>query len=167
MGRLTENGVVNVKNKSYSVTAEVVVPTGGADGRDHRPGRAFGGWSLYLKDGKPKYCYNLFGVQMYLRRRRDAPVPAGTHQVRMEFAYDGGGVGKGGAVALYSTGARSASGRVEETQPMIFSADETTATSAGHRHAGERDYEIEDSALHRNGQLGADRHGEVEDSTTT
>ena len=71
------------------------VPDGGADGVIVAQGGAFAGWSLYLKDGKPKYAYNLFGVQ-HFHVEGDAPIPPGTHQVRMEFAYDGGGLGKGG-----------------------------------------------------------------------
>ena len=95
MGRLTENSVLNIKNKSHAVTAEVEVPASGAEGVIIAQGGAFGGWSLYAKDGKPTYCYNLFGLQP-LQDRGDSPIPAGTHQVRMEFAYDGGGLGKGG-----------------------------------------------------------------------
>ena len=66
-------------------------------------GGAFGGWSLYLHEGRPAYCYNLFGLQQFTVRA-DAPVPAGDHQVRMEFGYDGGGLGKGGTVDLFVDG---------------------------------------------------------------
>ncbi len=124
MGRLTENVVLNVKNKSHSVTAEVTVRDEGADGVIVAQGGAFAGWSLYVKDGKPKYAYNLFGVR-HFAVEGDAPIPPGTHQVRMEFTYDGGGLGKGGDVALYVDGAKAGEGRVEATVPMIFSADET------------------------------------------
>ena len=95
MGRLTENAVVNIKNKSHSVTAQVSVPEGGADGVLIAQGGAFAGWSLYVKDGRPKYCYNLFGIQRF-HVEGEAAIPPGTHQVRMEFAYDGGGLAKGG-----------------------------------------------------------------------
>jgi arylsulfatase len=87
-------------------------------------GGAFGGWSLYLREGIPTYCYNLFGLQRF-KVAASAPVPAGTHQVRMEFAYDGGGLAKGGTVTLFVDGAPVGEGRVEATQPMAFSADET------------------------------------------
>ena len=87
-------------------------------------GGAFGGWSLYLKDGLPAYCYNLFGLQQFTVYG-DRPVPAGTQQVRMEFAYDGGGLGKGGTATLYVNGEAAGSGRVEATVPLAFSADET------------------------------------------
>jgi arylsulfatase A-like enzyme len=125
MGRLTENSVLNVKNKSHSVTAEVVVPdSGAAQGVVISQGGEFGGWALYAKGGKPKYCYNLFGIQRFYVEGADA-IPAGTHQLRVEFDYDGGGLGKGGNVALYVDGQKSGEGRVEGTVPMLFSGDET------------------------------------------
>jgi arylsulfatase len=124
MGRLTENVVLNVKNKSHSVTAELTVPDGGAEGVIVSQGGAFAGWSLYVKDGRPKYCYNLFGLQSFYTEG-EKEIPAGSHQVRMEFAYDGGGLGKGGTVSLFLDGEKTGEGRVEGTVPMMFSADET------------------------------------------
>jgi arylsulfatase A-like enzyme len=125
MGHLNENCVLNVKNKSHSVTAEVVVPEGGASGVLLAQGGISGGWSLYIKDGKPKYCYNLLGLrQSYVEAEK--PVPDGTHQVRMEFAYDGGGLAKGGTASLFVDGDKVGEGRVEATQPVVYSADETT-----------------------------------------
>jgi arylsulfatase A-like enzyme len=124
MGRLSEHSILNVKNKSHSVTAEIEIPEGGADGVIIAQGGAFGGWALYVKGGKPTYCYNLFGLQRFTIEGGSA-IPAGTHQVRMEFAYDGGGLGKGGTVSLYLDGDKSGEGRVEGTVPMLFSADET------------------------------------------
>jgi arylsulfatase len=100
------------------------VPDGGAEGVIVAQGGAFAGWSLYMKGGKPKYCYNLFGIQRF-HVEGDADIPSGTHQVRMEFAYDGGGLGKGGTVTLFVDGAKTGEGRVEGTVPMAFSADET------------------------------------------
>jgi arylsulfatase len=88
-------------------------------------GGAFGGFSLYLHDGKPAYCYNLFGLQRF-KIYGDTEIPAGEHQVRMEFAYDGGGLAKGGTVSLYVDGNKAGEGRVEATEPMMFSGDETT-----------------------------------------
>jgi arylsulfatase A-like enzyme len=124
MGRLSENSVVNIKNKSHAVTAEVVVPESGAQGVIVAQGGSIGGWSLYAKDGRPRYCYNLLGVQrFYVDGERE--IRAGTHQVRMEFSYDGGGLGKGGDVRLFVDGQNAGEGRVEATAPMIFSADDT------------------------------------------
>jgi arylsulfatase len=125
MGRLTENSVVSIKNKTHAVTAEVVVPSGGAEGVVIAQGGRTGGWSLYAKGGKLRYCYNFFGLDFNFCESNDA-IPEGLHQVRMEFTYDGGGLGKGGVVTLYIDGRKVAEGRVERTVAMVFSADETT-----------------------------------------
>jgi arylsulfatase A-like enzyme len=124
MGRLSENSVVSIKNKSHAVTAEIVVPDGGAQGVIVAQGGSIGGWSLYVKDGKLRYCYNLLGVQRFYVDS-DRELPAGTHQVRMEFAYDGPGLGKGGTVSLYLDGENVGEGTVAATAAMIFSADDT------------------------------------------
>jgi arylsulfatase len=125
MGRLSENSLLVLKNKSHSVTAQVVVPESGAGGVIIAQGGAFGGWSLYAKNGKPVYCYNLFGLQRF-KIEGGASIPAGEHQVRAEFAYDGGGLGKGGTVSLFIDGSKVGEGRVDATEPMLFSPDETT-----------------------------------------
>ncbi|MGZ5364787.1 MAG: arylsulfatase, partial [Mycobacterium sp.] len=88
-------------------------------------GGQFGGWSLYAKDGRAKFHYNVLGIKFFDIEATE-PVPAGTTQVRMEFEYDGGGMGKGGNVTLYYDGREVGSGRVDQTQGFIFSADETT-----------------------------------------
>jgi arylsulfatase len=124
MKRLSENSVVVMKNKSYAVTAEIVVPEEGAKGVIVALGGAFGGWSLYVKEGKPAYCYNLFGLERF-NVYGEEPLTEGEHQVRLEFAYDGGGLGKGGTSALFLDGTKVGEGRVEATVPMLFSADET------------------------------------------
>jgi hypothetical protein len=127
MGRLSENSVVVVKNKSHAVTAQIDVPNGngGAEGVIVAQGGAFGGWSLYLKGGRPAYCYNLFGLQQF-KVHGETAVSPGEHQVRVEFAYDGGGLGKGGTATLYLDGTKVGEGRIDATVPMAFSADETT-----------------------------------------
>jgi arylsulfatase len=125
MGRLSENSVVGMKNKSFAITAEIEVPEGGANGVVIAQGGAFGGLALYARDGKPAYCYNLFGLERFKVYGADA-MPAGVRQVRVEFTYDGGGLGKGGDVTLFVDGQQVGEGRVEGTVPMLFSADETT-----------------------------------------
>ena len=125
MGRLSENSVVSIKNRSFSVSADVDVPDGGANGVIIAQGGRFGGWTVYFKDGNAKFVYNALGIHEYATVA-DTPVAAGNHQVRMEFAYDGGGLAKGGGVTLYYDGIAVGTGRVEHTQPMVFSADETT-----------------------------------------
>jgi len=125
MRRLTENSIVVTKNKSFALTAEIEVPEGGAEGVIIAQGGAFGGFSLYAKDGKPAFCYNLFGLQLF-KVYGEEPLAPGEHQVRLEFAYDGGGLGKGGTSTLYVDGTQVGEGRVDATVPMLFSADETT-----------------------------------------
>jgi arylsulfatase len=123
MGRLSENCVLNIKNKSHSVTAQIVVPEEGAEGVIISQGANIGGWSLYAKNGKLKYCYNWGGFQHFFVEGA-TPIPAGEHQVRMEFAYAGGGLGKGGTVTLYIDGAQVGEGEVGATLAMVFSADD-------------------------------------------
>jgi len=125
MGRLSENSVVSIKNRSFSVTADVEIPDGGAAGVIIAQGGRFGGWSFYTKEGKAAFVYNVLGIQEFSTVADDA-IPPGSRQVRVEFAYDGGGLAKGGNVTLYYDGSAAGSGRVEATQPMVFSADETT-----------------------------------------
>ncbi|KQQ95307.1 arylsulfatase [Leifsonia sp. Leaf325] len=125
MGRLSESSVVSIKNKSFSVTAEVEIPASGANGVIIAQGGRFGGWSLYARDGRVKFIYNVLGIQEFVTEATE-PIPPGTHQVRMEFAYDGGGLAKGGDVTLFYDGTPVGTGRVGATQALIFSADETT-----------------------------------------
>jgi arylsulfatase A-like enzyme len=146
MGRLSENSIVVIKNKSHAVTAQIEVPEEGANGVIIAQGGAFGGWSLYLKNGKPAYCYNLFGLQQFKVYGEDA-VPAGKHQVRVEFAYDGGGLGKGGTVSLLVDGKKVGEGRVEGTVPMAFSADETTDLGGDTATPVSDDYGSKDSVF--------------------
>jgi arylsulfatase len=124
MGRLSENSVVDIKNKSHAVTAEIVVPDGGAEGVLIAQGGSIGGWSLYLKEGRPRYCYNLLGIQRFYVDS-DREVPAGKHQVRMEFDYAGPGMGKGGKAKLFLDGVAVGEGDVAATAAAVFSADDT------------------------------------------
>jgi hypothetical protein len=144
MRRLSENAVLNLKNKSYSVTAEVVVPDGGAEGVIIAQGGALGGWSLYTKRGMLSYCYNLLGLQRFTITG-DAQLPAGSHQVRAEFAYDGGGLGKGGTVTLYLDGQPAGKGRVDSTEAYTYSFDETTDVGCETGTTVSDDYRAADS----------------------
>jgi arylsulfatase A-like enzyme len=117
MGGLIEQHIVNWRNRSWDITAQVQVPDDVANGVILNIGGSGGGWSLYLKNGQPSFCYNFFGLDCtYIRA--EGVVPAGEHQVRMEFAYDGGGLGKGGAITLYVDGAEVGAGRIERSVPM-------------------------------------------------
>jgi len=123
MGRLSENCVLNIKNKSHSITAQMIVPEKGAQGVIIAQGANIGGWSLYAHKGKLKYCYNLGGVQRFYVEGAN-PLPPGEHQVRAEFAYAGGGLAKGGKVTLYVDGKKAGEGDVPMTLPMVYSADD-------------------------------------------
>ena len=123
MGHLLENCVLNLKNKSHSVTAEIVVPEQGAEGVIIAQGANIGGWSLYAKNGKLKYCYNWGGFKHFFVESASA-LPTGQHQVRMEFDYAGGGLGKGGKATLFVDGKKVGEGDIGATLAMIFSADD-------------------------------------------
>jgi arylsulfatase len=146
MGRLTENSVLVLKNRSYAVTAQLDVPEGGASGVIISQGGAFGGWALYAHEGRPAYCYNLFGLQLF-KVYGEAPLPPGEHQVRLEFAYDGGGLAKGGTATLYVDGAQVGQGRVDGTVPMLYSADETTDVGSDTGTSVSDDYDPQTSAF--------------------
>jgi hypothetical protein len=124
MNRLSLYAGLNILNKSWAATGEVVVPEAGAQGVIFASGGLGGGLSLYAMNGKLKFCYNFFGHNYYYVEGTQA-IPPGTHQVRIEFAYDGGGLAKGGTVTLYTDGQQVGEGRVEMTEPFGFSFDET------------------------------------------
>jgi len=124
MRRIQENAVINTKNKSHSVTAEVEVPTSGAQGVIVAQGGSMGGWTLYAYQARLKYFYNFLGM-LHFEVTANVPLPAGKHQVRMEFAYDGGGIGKGAAVTLHVDGDKVGEGRLARTHALFFSMDET------------------------------------------
>ena len=124
MRRVQENSVINTKNKSHSVTAEIEVPRTGAKGVIVAQGGGMGGWSLYAHNGKLKYYYNFLGLRHFDVTATSA-LPAGTHQARMEFSYGGGGIGKGAGVALFVDGKKVGEGHVDRTHALFFSMDES------------------------------------------
>jgi Sulfatase len=124
MKRLGENVAISVKNRSYSVTAEIDVHDGQpVDGALVAQGGRTGGWALLVSAGRLTYHYNYCGL-LRATISADAPISAGTHQVRAEFAYAGGGIGRGGDVTLYVDGERAGGGTVQRTHPLYFSFDE-------------------------------------------
>jgi len=125
MTGMTENVFLNIKNKSKTITAQIEVPEGGAHGAVIVQGGRFGGWALYVKDGVPAYDYNFLGLQRFTIAGTEKLKP-GKATIRFEFAYDGNGMAKGGRGSLFVNDQKVGEGRIERTQPMIFSADETT-----------------------------------------
>ncbi len=115
--------MLNLKNKSHSVTADIDVPDSGAEGVIISQGASIGGWALYAKGGKLKYCYNWGGFKHFFVEG-DTPIPAGEHQVRMEFSYAGGGMGKGGKATLFVDGKSVGEGEIGATLANVFSADD-------------------------------------------
>ena len=113
MTGMTENVFINVKNRSHTITAEVEIPETGADGVILCQAGRFGGWSLYLKGGKPTYAYNWLGLQRYTVAAAEA-VPAGKATIRFEFAYDGGKPGSGGTGTILVNGKK---GRRRSNRP--------------------------------------------------
>ena len=123
MTGMSENVFISTKNRSHTITAEVQISEGGANGVILSQAGRFGGWALYLKDGKPTYTYNFLGLNAYKVAAAKA-LPAGKATIRYEFIYDGGGPGKGGKGTILVNGEKVAEGRIDRTQPGMFSADE-------------------------------------------
>ena len=124
MNDLLENDFINVKNTSFEIVAEVETGSEPANGVIVAQGGAFGGWSLYVKDGTPTFVYNYVGIDEY-KVSASSKLPAGKATVKMDFAYDGGDPGSGGTATLYINDQSAGSVRVEQTEFSIFSADET------------------------------------------
>jgi hypothetical protein len=143
---MSENVFLNLKNRSLSITADLEIPAGGANGVILAQAGRFGGWSLYLKDGKPTYCYNFLGLQRYTVGAPEA-LAAGKATIRLNFDYDGGGIGKGGTATILVNGAKVASGRIERTQGMMFSADETAGVGVDDATPVTTDYKERDNAF--------------------
>jgi arylsulfatase A-like enzyme len=122
MKGMMENAFINVKNHSKTITAEVEIPQGGANGVILCQAGQFGGWSLYMLDGKVAYTYNWVGLQRYTVTAAERIAP-GKATIRFEFAYDGGR-GGGGMGTLFVNDAKVAEGRIEHTNANMFSADE-------------------------------------------
>ncbi len=125
MTGISENAFINTKNRSHTITADVEIPQGGANGVILAQGGRFGGWSLYLKDGKPAYTYNFLGLQRFNIAALQ-PIAAGKATIRYEFTSDGPGMGKGGIGTISVNGQKVAEGRIEHTQCCLFSLDDAT-----------------------------------------
>ncbi|HEX5829012.1 MAG TPA: arylsulfatase [Candidatus Limnocylindrales bacterium] len=146
VGRLTEATVLSLKNRSHAVTSRVTVSDASGTGVIMAQGGEFGGWALYLVDGRPAYCHNFLGLQRFKVAAGEA-VGAGSHEVRMDFAYDGGGLGKGGTVTLSVDGRPVGEGRIGATVPMLFSLDETADIGRDTASPVSDDYTAERSAF--------------------
>jgi arylsulfatase len=122
--RIPEGAAPDVKNKSFHIAASVEVPKGGAEGMLLTQGGRFAGWGLYVLNGKPVFCYNLAGVERYCVTGK-AAIPAGKHNIEMDFHYDGPGLGKGGTATLLVDGKPAGEGKIARTLAFRMSLDET------------------------------------------
>ena len=148
---MAENTFINVKNRSHSITASVEIPKGGAEGVIIAQAGRFSGWSLYVKDGRPAYAYNWLGRETYKVMGPDK-LPAGPVTIVLDFAYDGGGRGKGGTATLSVNGKKIAEGRIANTIPNSFSADEGVTVGVDDETAVTSDYKERNNRF--TGQLG-------------
>jgi arylsulfatase len=118
--RMPESSVLNVKNCSWKMTAEIVVPEGGAQGVIACQGGNMAGWSLYIDEfGKPTYHYNWFGHVHSVVMDSEALKP-GSHEIVVDFAYEGG-FGAGGVATLHVDEREAGSVRIEKTVPLVYS----------------------------------------------
>jgi arylsulfatase A-like enzyme len=143
---LTENAFINIKNRSFSIAADVDLPKGVANGVILAQGGRFGGWSLYVKDGKPAFVYNFLGLTNNTIRSARV-LGAGKSTIRMDFDYDGGGVAKGGTATLSINGEKVGTGRIERTQAFVFSGDETAGVGQDDATPVTADYKERDNAF--------------------
>src|SRR5262249_4807936 len=123
MTRIPEGASPDMKNRSYAIAAQVDVKEG-ASGMIVTQGGLFGGTALYLDKGRPIFHYNFVDVAHYEVAAKD-PLAPGKHTIRFEFAYDGGGMGKGGTGTLVVHGGSVARGRIERTPPIRVTLDES------------------------------------------
>jgi arylsulfatase len=135
MIRIPEANAADVHHKSFQVIADVEIPEGGAEGVLATAGGRFGGWALLLLDGKPMYvhAYTNQDGEKYPHQNKDKTRVAGSeklapgkHKIMLDFAYDGGGIGKGGMATLSVDGEKVAEKRIDKTPPIgKYSLDES------------------------------------------
>lgn len=124
MNGLMENDFINIKNASFEIEAEVDKIDESTSGVVVAQGGRFGGWSLFLKNGVPKFTYNYLGLKRFTAEA-ESPLPKGKSTVKMDFAYDGGKPGAGGTATLFVNDKAVGSTKIDQTQFSIFSADES------------------------------------------
>jgi arylsulfatase A-like enzyme len=141
---ITENAFINIKNRSYSITGDVELPDGNANGVIISQAGRFGGWTLYMKAGKLHHEYNFFGLE-HTNIASSKSIPAGKHTVKYEFVFDGGKPGADGQSILYVDGQKVAEGKIPKTQPYAFSADEGVDVGVDNETPVSNDYKERDN----------------------
>ena len=124
MEGMMENTFINIKNRSFTIDAEIEVKDDKTNGVILTQGGRFGGWCLYMKEGVPEFTYNFLGLERFVIST-GSKLAAGEHKISFTFDYDGGGNGKGGDANIAVSDGSKGNGRIEKTQPNMFSADET------------------------------------------
>jgi arylsulfatase len=144
MAGITENAFINVKNRSYTITAPVELLDANTNGVIIAQAGAFGGWVLYMKDGKIHHEYNFFGVER-TNIGGATPIPAGKHVIKYEFIVDAPKPASGGKCVLYVDDQKVAEGHIPKTVPFVFSADEGTDVGMDAETAVSNDYKQGDN----------------------
>ena len=141
---ISENAFINVKNKNYTITSDVELKDGNANGVIISQAGRFGGWVLYMKGGKVKHEYNFFGVE-HTNIASLKPLSAGKHEIKYEFIADAPKPGTGGKCILYVDGAKVAEGQIPKTQPFVFSADEGVDVGVDNETNVSNDYKMHEN----------------------
>jgi arylsulfatase len=141
---ITENAFINIKNRSFTITGDVELPSGNANGVIICQAGRFGGWTLYMKAGKLHHEYNFFGLE-HTNISSPKPIAAGKHTVKYEFVFDGGKPGAGGQSILYVDGQKVAEGKIPKTQPFVYSADEGVDVGVDNETPVSNDYKERDN----------------------
>ena len=149
-GFILESAFIDIKNRSWELVADVETKGASAHGVIVHQGGYFGGWSLYLKEGTPIFHYNWFGAEQF-SIKADSKLPAGKCTIKMDFAYEGTKPGAGGTVTLYVNDTKVGTGKVDKTEPSIFSADETCNLGIDRESMVTTDYTLETSRF--NGKI--------------
>jgi arylsulfatase A-like enzyme len=144
MTGLMENVFINIKNRSYIITADLNLPNAAAKGVIIAQAGRFGGWSLYMKDGKLRHEYNYFGLERTNISSLKA-LPAGKHVLKYEFVFEGDKPGSGGTCMLYVDDQKVAEGKIPKTQPFLYSADEGVDVGMDGETAVSNDYKEGDN----------------------
>jgi len=144
MGSLLENCFISIRNSSFEIIADIESKDSNPNGVIVQQGGRFGGWSLYVKEGAPVFAYNYLGVDRYTIRG-DSIIAPGKSIIKLDFAYDGGKLGAGGTATLYMNGQQIGTGRIEKTEPYIFSGDETANVGRDRETPVSDDYTVKTS----------------------
>jgi Sulfatase len=142
MSGLPDSDAPSILNKSYTITADVEIPQGGAEGMLATLGGRFGGYGLYLLKGKPVFLYNFLDLERFRWEGQQALAP-GKHTLVFDFKYDGPGFGKGGTGVLRVDDKDVATRKVQHTIPFIMAIDETFDVGVDTRTpVDDKDYQV-------------------------